>query len=57
MRSLAAITFWASLALIVYMYAGYPILLLMLGFVREFIGRRAARKNLTFHAHNGNNSS
>jgi cellulose synthase/poly-beta-1,6-N-acetylglucosamine synthase-like glycosyltransferase len=43
MPVVAAITFWTSLALIAYMYAGYPILLLILGFIRESFGRSAAR--------------
>jgi len=43
MRSFAAVTFWTSLALIVYMYAGYPILLLIFGFIRESLGRSVPR--------------
>ncbi|HEV8439988.1 MAG TPA: glycosyltransferase family 2 protein [Methylomirabilota bacterium] len=42
MSALAVVMFWGSLGLVLYVYAGYPVLLFLFGFVREAFGRRPA---------------
>jgi cellulose synthase/poly-beta-1,6-N-acetylglucosamine synthase-like glycosyltransferase len=43
MRWLPVIGFWLSLGLVIYVYAGYPVLLLIVGLIKEALPRRPAR--------------
>lgn len=56
MLALAAVVFWTCLALVVYMYAGYPALLFALGSLRRARGRptagRLPRVSLIISAYN-----
>jgi len=56
MHTLAAVVFWTCLALVVYMYAGYPLLLFLLGSLRRGQARlrpaRLPRVSLIISAYN-----